>query len=143
MIRDILAAALLLSGFFFIAVAAIGVFRLPDPFLRMHASTKAGTLGAGLIVLGAAFAYTEDPLWIEAVVIVVFLLATVPIAGHLLGRATYVSGAAFEVGETGDALDGVLERADASLEQRLLARDDETERLPGMMEERAKQPAER
>ena len=45
---ETLAAILIVVGVAFLVIAAVGVFRLGDPFLRMHASTKAGTLGAGL-----------------------------------------------------------------------------------------------
>ncbi|WP_439634566.1 monovalent cation/H(+) antiporter subunit G [Glycocaulis sp.] len=122
MIREIIGAVLMLGGMFFLIVAAIGVFRLPDPFLRLHASTKAGTLGAGLLVAGVAVSYTEENLGLTAFVIIVFLLATLPVAGHLLGRATYVSGADFVMKDGNDGLKGVLPRAEASLEARLAGR---------------------
>ncbi|AZU03964.1 multicomponent potassium-proton antiporter, subunit G, putative [Glycocaulis alkaliphilus] len=122
MIREIIGAVLMLGGMFFLIVAAIGVFRLPDPFLRLHASTKAGTLGAGLLVAGVAVSYTEDNLGLTASIIIVFLLATLPVAGHLLGRAMYVSGADFVMKDGNDGLKGVLPRAQASLEARLAGR---------------------
>lgn len=122
MIREIIGAILMLGGMFFLLVAAIGVFRLPDPFLRLHASTKAGTLGAGLLVAGVAVSYTEENLGLTAFTIIVFLLATLPVAGHLLGRAMYVSGADFVMKDGNDGLKGVLPRAKASLEARLAAR---------------------
>jgi len=122
MIREIIGAVLMLGGMFFLLVAAIGVFRLPDPFLRMHASTKAGTLGAGLLVAGVAVTYTQENLGLTAFIIIVFLFATLPVAGHLLGRAMYVSGADFVMKEGRDGLKGVLPRAEASLEARLAGR---------------------
>ena len=33
-------------------IATIGLLRFDDPFQRMHAATKAGTLGAGLVLIG-------------------------------------------------------------------------------------------
>ncbi|KPP82685.1 MAG: multicomponent Na+:H+ antiporter subunit MnhG [Oceanicaulis sp. HLUCCA04] len=122
MIREIIGAVLMLGGMFFLLVAAIGVFRLPDPFLRMHASTKAGTLGAGLLVAGVAVTYTQENLGLTAFIIIFFLFATLPVAGHLLGRAMYVSGAHFVMKEGSDGLKGVLPRAEASLESRLAGR---------------------
>lgn len=122
MIREIIGAVLMLGGMFFLIVGAIGVFRLPDPFLRLHASTKAGTLGAGLLVAGVAVSYTEENLGLTAFTIIIFLLATLPVGGHLLGRAMYVSGADFVMKDGNDGLKGVLPRAQASLEARLAGR---------------------
>ena len=45
---EIVAAVLLILGGAFTLVAGIGIFRMPDVFIRMHASTKVGTLGSGL-----------------------------------------------------------------------------------------------
>lgn len=122
MIRDIIAMVLMFGGIAFLLIAAIGVFRLPDPFLRLHASTKAGTLGAGLLVAGVAVAFREENIGFTAAGIIIFLLATLPVAGHLLGRATYVSGADFVMKDGNDALKGKLKRAEASLEVRLAGR---------------------
>ena len=47
MMNDILTALLLVLGSLFPFVAALGMLRLPDTVIRMHAATKAGTLGAG------------------------------------------------------------------------------------------------
>ena len=43
----ILAGGAILLGAGIVAIAAVGLLRLPDPFTRMHAATKAGVLGAG------------------------------------------------------------------------------------------------
>jgi len=51
---DIFLSILLVTGGFFCLVAALGMLRLPDLLIRMHAATKAGTLGVGLLVLAAA-----------------------------------------------------------------------------------------
>ena len=42
-----LAAALILVGAFFLLVGAVGLYRLPDFYMRLHAPTKASTLGVG------------------------------------------------------------------------------------------------
>ncbi|MEM8914940.1 MAG: monovalent cation/H(+) antiporter subunit G, partial [Pseudomonadota bacterium] len=44
---DLIAGALVLFGSCFGLIAAIGVFRMPDLYVRMHAASKAGTLGVG------------------------------------------------------------------------------------------------
>ncbi|MCO6390154.1 potassium:proton antiporter [Aliihoeflea aestuarii] len=106
----IIAILLKLVGVGFLFVAALGILRLTDPFQRMHASTKAGTLGAGLVVAGATVAIGTTMAIVIGFLTVVFLLLTVPVAGHLLGRAAYVSGASLNVASGRDALEGVLPR---------------------------------
>jgi multicomponent Na+:H+ antiporter subunit G len=117
---ELVALFLLLTGVAFVLIAAIGVFRLPDPFLRMHAATKAGTLGAGLVLLGVAVAFADTGTWVVAALTILFLLATLPISAHLLGRAAYVSGAKLWEGTARDDLQDVLPRqSDQSFEDRL------------------------
>ena len=53
--NEIVTALLLVLGSLFSFVAALGMLRLPDTVIRMHAATKAGTLGAGLILIAVAF----------------------------------------------------------------------------------------
>ena len=116
MILAIVALLFKLVGVGFLCVATIGVLRFVDPFQRMHASTKAGTLGAGLVLVGVAI----DMATLEALLVAgatfLFLLATLPVAGHMLGRASYISGAPLESRE--DALEGVLPRSEKPLEAR-------------------------
>ncbi|MCW5732218.1 MAG: monovalent cation/H(+) antiporter subunit G [Alphaproteobacteria bacterium] len=89
---DLLIAFLLLSGSAFALVAAIGIVRMPDLFIRMHAASKAGTLGAGLILLGVAVLANDASVSVRAVIAIVFIMLTAPIAAHLLGRAAYKTG---------------------------------------------------
>lgn len=118
---SVIGSAALLMGAFFLLAAGIGLQRFLDPLMRMHASTKAGTLGAGFTLLGVMLIRAETATTLIGVLTVLFLLLTVPIAGHLLGRAIYVSGAKLSLGKERDALHGVLPRRDAPLEERAAA----------------------
>jgi len=89
--NEIITAALLVLGSLFSFVAALGMLRLPDTVIRMHAATKAGTLGAGLILIGEAFFYAELGITLRALAAITFLLLTAPVAAHLIGRAAYYS----------------------------------------------------
>lgn len=109
-VLDLLAAASLLAGGIVIALAALGVVRFPDPFTRMHAATKAGVVGAGLILLGAGLALGTVAAVLTGLAGVLFLVATTPLASHLLGRAAYVAGAPIAPATITDALAGVLDR---------------------------------
>ena len=91
---EIVAAAVMLAGCIVALLAAIGIARLPDAFMRMHAATKAGVIATGLCMAGAAIAAGETSAWVKAGLAIVFLLATTPIASHVLGRAAWRSGAA-------------------------------------------------
>lgn len=105
MITEIIIAFLLLSGGFFVLVAAIGVVRLPDLMMRMHASTKAGTLGAGLVLAATAFAFDDISVLTRALAAILFLLLTAPVAAHLIGRAAYYNGMELWSGTIADELD--------------------------------------
>ncbi len=52
MIREILTCIFLLLGGILSIVAAAGVLRMPDLFIRMHAATKVGTVGVSSIAIG-------------------------------------------------------------------------------------------
>jgi multicomponent Na+:H+ antiporter subunit G len=80
---------LLVAGGFFTFVAALGILRLPDVLIRMHASTKAGTLGAGLIFCAVALHFADTVSISFAALTIVFLVITAPVAAHTIGRAAY------------------------------------------------------
>ncbi|MFK7855808.1 MAG: monovalent cation/H(+) antiporter subunit G [Granulosicoccus sp.] len=80
---------LLLGGGIFAAIAGIGLLRFPDVLMRMHASTKAGTLGVGLSVISVAIFFADDIVTTRVILTVSFILLTAPVAAHLIGRAAY------------------------------------------------------
>jgi len=84
---DLVVAACLLAGGFFLFVAGLGILRLPDVLIRMHASTKAGTLGVGLVFAAAALYFGSTAETAIAALTVVFLLVTAPVAAHGGARA--------------------------------------------------------
>jgi multicomponent Na+:H+ antiporter subunit G len=90
--NEAIAAVMILTGALFALVAAVGALRLPDLLIRMHASTKAGTMGAGLILLGVALYDMETGVTLRAMAAICFLLLTAPVSAHLIGRAAYRSG---------------------------------------------------
>lgn len=104
-----LGALLLIIGTGFLLIAVIGVVRLRDPLQRMHSATKAGTLGATLMLTGVILTGNVDELGFTSVLTIIFLLMTLPIGAQLLARASYVSGTHLE-GLDNDLLVGELER---------------------------------
>lgn len=88
----IITALLVLVGSILSVLAGVGIVRLPDVFIRMHAATKVGTLGSGLIMAGAAVHFADSAVVVRCIVIVFFLLLTAPIGAHMIGRAALRMG---------------------------------------------------
>lgn len=89
MISEWVAAILLVVGAFFMLVAGVGVLRLSDVFLRMHAATKAPSLGVFLMVIALIFYFQNFWLSIEGLLIMIFIFMTAPIGAHALSRAAH------------------------------------------------------
>ena len=89
---EIITVIFLLFGAFFVFVAAVGVLRLPDLLMRMHASTKAGTLGVGFILAAVAVMTPDIGVITRSIATIMFLIITAPVAAHMIGRASYQVG---------------------------------------------------
>jgi multicomponent Na+:H+ antiporter subunit G len=86
---DWIAAAFLVAGGLFCLVAGIGVVRLGDVFCRMHAATKAGTLGLALVAVAVMVKADTWLHFLEALFVFLFMIATAPVGSHLIGRAAF------------------------------------------------------
>ncbi|WP_026289903.1 monovalent cation/H(+) antiporter subunit G [Thioalkalivibrio sulfidiphilus] len=89
---EILTGILLVVGAAFMLIAALGVWRMPDLLTRMHATTKAGVLGAGLMLAGVAIFFAEVNVLVRALAVIIFVMLTAPVAAHVIGRAGYFVG---------------------------------------------------
>mgnify|MGYP001068839618 FL=1 len=116
MLREIVVMVLMLGGALFMALAGLGLLRMPDLFLRMSSTAKAGTLGAGMLLLGAAIHFDNFSITTRAVAIIVFLLLTAPVAAHMIGRAAYFDGVPLWKGTVQDDLHGHYRVSTHSLE---------------------------
>ncbi|BAU58453.1 Na(+) H(+) antiporter subunit G [Halorhodospira halochloris] len=92
MLQEAFTALLLLLGGGLMLIAAIGALRLPDLLTRMHATTKAGALGASLTIAAVAVHFADVEITARALVIIVFIVLTAPVAAHVIGRAGYFVG---------------------------------------------------
>lgn len=101
---EAITGTLVLVGAALMLIASIGVVRMPDLFTRMQATTKAATLGAGLVILGTAVHFSTFSVTTRAVAAIAFVLLTAPIAAHLLGRAAYFLGVPLWEGSGRDEL---------------------------------------
>lgn len=116
MLREAVVMLLMIGGAAFMALAGLGLLRMPDLFLRMSSTAKAGTLGAGMILLGAAIHFDDFSIYTRAIAIIVFLLLTAPVAAHMIGRAAYFDGVPLWKGTVRDDLHGHYRMSTHSLE---------------------------
>jgi multicomponent K+:H+ antiporter subunit G len=83
-----LAAAMLLLGAFFLLVGAIGLARLPDFFMRLHAPTKASTLGlGGLLLASMLLAAAQGRAGFAELLITLFVFVTAPVSANMMAQA--------------------------------------------------------
>ncbi len=79
-------------GVFFMFVSSLGLIRLPDFYSRLHAPTKAATLGLFFLLFAAILAVPEAVMVTKALLVVAFIAATAPVGAHILARAAYRNG---------------------------------------------------
>jgi len=104
--REIISGILLVIGSTFMFLAAVGLVRQPDIFLRMSATSKATTLGVGSILLAAAVYFGEFAITARAVAAIVFILIVTPVSAHMIARAAYFTGTPLWAGTLIDELRG-------------------------------------
>jgi len=97
-------------GVIFILLAAVGIVRMPDFYLRVSVTTKAATLGIGLILIGAAVYFGEVSVTSRVLAIIFFLFLTAPVAAHMIGRASYFIGTELWDKSIIDELEGQYEK---------------------------------
>lgn len=84
--------AIALGGAVLTLLAAVGVVRFPDALARMHALTKASTLGLTLVSIGGALVLPTANDVTSALLAALLYVVTLPIAASMMGRATYLAG---------------------------------------------------
>ncbi len=89
MIADVVVAVLLVASGVATLVAAIGLWRLPDFFMRLHGPTKTTTLGVGAMVMASAiyFSVSDPGISLHEIAATMFLFITAPVSAHLLAKA--------------------------------------------------------
>jgi multicomponent Na+:H+ antiporter subunit G len=81
--------AIMLFGAVLTLLAALGVLRFPDALTRMHALTKASTVGFGLVAIGAALELPTANDVTSALLAFGLQLLTLPVAATLIANSTY------------------------------------------------------
>lgn len=102
-----LAAALLVLGGTFALVGAIGMLRFPDFFMRLHAPTKATTLGVGGVLLASMLlSWTRGEFGLQALLVTLFMFITAPVSANLLAQAAIHLGLRSKAGPAPRTSDG-------------------------------------
>ena len=121
---EYIAAILLVIGAVFLLLAAVGLVRMPDLFARMHATTKAATLGSSLMLVALVVYFRDLSIGTRAVAVILFLYLTAPVTAHMIGRAAHMIGIPLWKGtvidelkegqrESGDEPSSVVQEGDA------------------------------
>ena len=86
---EIIVSILILTGAIFNLIGSIGLVKLPDFFTRLHAPTKATTLGVGSILLASFiyFNFKTDTLSLHEILITKFIFITARIGAHLMAKS--------------------------------------------------------
>jgi len=83
-----LVAGLIVVSAFFLLVGAIGLSRLPDFFMRLHAPTKASTLGlGGVLIVSIILGIVNGRAGIAELLITLFIFMTAPVSANMLAQA--------------------------------------------------------
>ena len=95
LLRAALVTVLIVVGSFFLLVGTVGLLRLPDVYNRLHATSKATTLGAASMFLAGFVYYGPGGTGLTSLVGILFLFLTAPTGGHVIARAAHRMGVEF------------------------------------------------
>ncbi len=101
---DFLAGALLLIGMSFMLLGAVGIFRFPDCYSKMHASSKCTTLGLTALLIAACLHLADTAVVSKSLVTIIFTFVAMPIGSHLLAKAAHHVGVPLWSRTVGDEL---------------------------------------
>ncbi|MEM9108175.1 MAG: monovalent cation/H(+) antiporter subunit G [Pseudomonadota bacterium] len=107
----ILIALMIIVGSAFTLIAALGLIRLPDVYTRMHAASKAGTLGSGVVLIALGLESGDPGTLTRSLAGVAFFVLTAPISAHLLAKASYAVGYRLSDMSVIDEMPNVSERS--------------------------------
>ncbi|MGB9987875.1 monovalent cation/H(+) antiporter subunit G [Salarchaeum japonicum] len=91
----VIVTALLVVGSAFLTIGTLGLLRLPDVYNRMHATSKATTLGAASIFLAGFVYFGPSGEGLTSLVGIVFLFLTTPTGAHMISRSAQKMGVEF------------------------------------------------
>lgn len=86
---EIIVSVLLLAAGFFGLVGSFGLIKLDQPMTRLHAPTKATTLGVGSVLIASMlyFLFFAEGITFHELMITLFLFLTAPVVAHFIAKA--------------------------------------------------------
>ncbi len=84
---NLVIALLTIVGSLFILIAAIGLLRFNNFYSRLHATTKATSFGLLWLVIGVALFFSSAIVWLKAVLVMLFIYLTAPLAAHATAKS--------------------------------------------------------
>lgn len=109
-VREVGILALAWLGAGLIAIAAIGIVRMPDLFTRLQAASKASALGVAFLAMALSLRVGDIDVAFRAATLVLIVFLTAPIAAHLIARAGFVTRTELEEATVIDEAAGVEDR---------------------------------
>jgi len=92
MVLGIASFVFMALGGFFILVGAVGIYRFPDFYTRLHAAGVTDTLGSELVLIGLVLQAGVSLLTLKLLFIVFFVFFTSPTATHAIANAALRAG---------------------------------------------------
>ncbi len=88
-IIELILSLLVIAGAAFVLLGSFGLIKLPDFYTRLHAPTKATTLGMGLLLIASLIltSITQGTLSFHQLLITLFLFITAPVTAHMLAKS--------------------------------------------------------
>jgi len=122
---DWIIAILIITGSLFMLVAALGIVKLQDVYMRMHAITKASSLSIVLFLLAVIVHIPTLSVILGSVAVMLFIIATAPIASHMIARVSQIIGIPMAAGAVMNAIeeDNLYETATESDDESPLKKD--------------------
>jgi multicomponent Na+:H+ antiporter subunit G len=130
MMLDWLAAVSIGVGVIFSVLAAVGILRMPDFYMRLQATTKSATLGVACLAIAAGMSFDDAAVTTKAVLVIAFLFLTAPVAAHVIGRAAYATGVPMWERTLFDEMAGMVEHPPLPDENQTETADDPEPRSP-------------
>lgn len=110
---DTLVNVLAIAGAIFVLLAGVGTLRFPDVYARIHAATKASTLGIALVGLATAIALDDGRA--KTLIAIAFIFVTTPSAAHFVSRAAYhAEGIEIDLAARDDLASRINDQSDRS-----------------------------
>ena len=94
-VRSALVVLFVVVGAAFLTVGTVGIVRLPNVYNRLHATSKATTLGAASVFLAGFVFFGPGGAGLTCLLGIAFLFLTAPTGGHVISRAAHRMGIDF------------------------------------------------